>query len=643
MRPYLPFIVIGLTTGSVYALAALGLVLTYRTSGVFNFGHGAIGMFATFLFYSLRQQMPTAFALIIAVLVVAPLMGVIIDQLFRRIAGAGPTAAIVASLGLLVGLQGLAVVIYGGQTRRMDPIFSTRTYRAFEINIGMDQTLVVAIAIAAGLALIAFFRLTHLGLQSRAVVDNRALTGLVGTNPGAVMRFSWMLGCAFAAISGILFSPFVGLDSLLITLLVVEAFGAAAAGRLYSFSRTAVAAFGIGVAQAIATKIVGEIGNTSLIGLPSAVPFVLLFAVLVFSKGDTLREAPTTRIAKAAGRARARFRFPLRPVALMVGLAAVLPAFLNGSQVLTLTSTVTFVLIFASLSLLIGLSRQLSLCHAVFVVFGATTFAHLQSAGVPYLIALPLAGIVLTPVGAAMAIPAIRLSGLYLGLATFGFGILAQNLLFPTGIAFGSSGVVTIERPGFLDGEIPFYYFVLAATVVAIVAIELVRVTRMGRILVALADSPKAVGSLGISPLAARVIIFCVSAFFAGSAGALLGSLVRSVNPTSFHFFNSLVWVTVLVVAGARTFGGVVLASLLLVTVPAVFTSSEVTLWQPVAFGAAAIIFAQADNGLIGLFRGLDFAGLVQTHRWRLGSRRGLERLARVMASEPVATAGVQR
>jgi ABC-type branched-subunit amino acid transport system permease subunit len=285
----------------------------------------------------------------------------------------------------------------------------------------------------------------------------------------------------------------------------------------------------------------------------------------------------------------------------------------------------------------------LSLCHAVFLVFGATTLSHLQSAGVPYLIALPLAGLVLVPVGAAMAIPAIRLSGLYLGLATFGFGILAQNLLFPTGLAFGSSGVVTIARPGFLAGDVAFYYFVLAAVATGVVLIETVRVSRMGRILVALADAPKAVGSLGISPLAARVIVFCISAFFAGISGGLIGSLVRSVNPTSFHFFNSLIWVTVLVVAGAQTFSGTVLASLLLITLPAVFTSPVVTKWQPVAFGAAAILLAQTDNGLVGFFRGIDVSTLLQRDRWRLGSRRGLERLARVMQTETAATAGVTK
>jgi branched-subunit amino acid ABC-type transport system permease component len=630
MHDYLPFVVIGLTTGAVYALASLGLVLTYRTSGVFNFAHGAVGMFATYLFYSARQHLPTALAVVVAVLVVAPLMGLAIDQLFRRLSRAGASASIVATLGLLVGLQGMAAVIYGGEARRLSPLFPTRTYRLFDINIGIDQTIVVAVALGAGLALILFFRATHLGLQTRAVVDNRALSGLVGTNSAAVTRFSWMLGCSFAAISGILFAPFVGLDSLILTLLVVEAFGAAAVGRLQSFPRTAVAAFGVGVLQSVTTKIVGEIGNPALTALPSAVPFIVLFVVLLFSRQTQLNEPPVIRPVTGRRKPTVNFRFPARSLVAILAVALVLPPFLNSSRMLTLSFTVAMVLLFASLSLLVGLSRQLSLCHAVFVVFGATTLAHLQSAGVPYLVALPLAALIVVPLGAALAFPAIRLSSLYLGLATFGFGILAESL-FPTGWAFGSVGFVTIDRPGFLDGDIAFYYFILAVVAVGVVGVEMVRVTRLGRILVALADSPRAVGSMGISPLAARVVTFCVSAFLAGLAGGLLGSLVRSVSSTSFTFFQSLLWVTVLVAAGSRTVGGVVLGAVLLVAVPATFTSSLVTEWQPVAFGLLAIVFAQAPNGLIGfLGGGIDTRALAERYRWRLGSERGAERLAAV-------------
>src|ERR1051326_246360 len=171
MPDYLPFIVVGLSTGAVYAIASLGLVLTYRTSGVFNFAHGAIGMFAAYCFYSFRQHMPTALAVLLAVGVVAPLLGIAIDRLlFRRLQGAVSATYVVASLGLLVALQGIVVGVYGAATRRIHPILPTSTYRLFGVSVGVDQTLVVLIALASGVALVAFFRFTRLGLQTRAVV-----------------------------------------------------------------------------------------------------------------------------------------------------------------------------------------------------------------------------------------------------------------------------------------------------------------------------------------------------------------------------------------------------------------------------------------------------------------------------------------
>ena len=173
MRGYLPFVVIGLTTGGVYALASLGLVLTYRTSGVFNFAHGAVGMIATFIFYSLRVDagVPTWLAAALAILVVAPAIGVVIDRvLLRRLRGAAASSYVVVSLGLLVGLQYLAIVIYGPATRSVEPIFSRGTFRLPGVNVGYDQAIIVAISLASALLLAAFFRATRLGIQTRAVV-----------------------------------------------------------------------------------------------------------------------------------------------------------------------------------------------------------------------------------------------------------------------------------------------------------------------------------------------------------------------------------------------------------------------------------------------------------------------------------------
>jgi ABC-type branched-subunit amino acid transport system permease subunit len=297
---------------------------------------------------------------------------------------------------------------------------------------------------------------------------------------------------------------------------------------------------------------------------------------------------------------------------------------------------------FASLSLLLGLSRQISLCHAVFVALGATTVGHLQAAGTPFLPALLLSGLIVVPIAGLLSIPAVRLSGLFLALATFGFGVLFQNLLFGTASVFGTRGEVKIARPSFLgttlDGTNDFYYFVLAIAFVCLVAIELLRVTRLGRLLRAAADSNVAVETLGVNTTAARTIVFCASGFFAAVAGGLLGAQVETVSTSSFTFFNSLIWVAVLVAAGASTLSGSVLATTLLVAVPAFFTSSRVIDYQTAGFGLLAILLAQAPNGLVGVVPALrrSLATRVEradgSERVRARAVRASERLGR---SEP--------
>jgi branched-subunit amino acid ABC-type transport system permease component len=632
MRDYLPFVVAGLATGSVYALAAMGLVVTYRTSGVFNFAHGAVAMVATFSFYSLRVDagLPTWLAAALAVLVVAPILGVAISRLLlRRLAGAGPAVAMVASLGLLVALQGLVIVLYGPATRQVAPLFPESTFALPGVRVGWDQVWVVGIAAAAAAGLAAFFGRSHLGLQTQAVVDDPELAELMGTDTRRVRTAAWMLGSAFAAVSGILVVPGLGLDAVLLTLLVVYSFGAAVVGRLASLPLTYAGGIGVGLATALSTKWVAT--TPALSGLPTAVPFLVLFGVLIGGRRrfGVAGAEPVLRPARRSAR-RSGPSHPLLPAAVLLAVAAAVPLALSGSRLLTATTTVAFVLVFASLGLLVGLARQMSLCHAVFVVFGATTTGHLLTAGFPWLAALALAGVAMVPLGALLAVPSLRLSGLFLALATFGFGVLAQYLLFPTGAAFGRDAIAEVRRPGAFGGDTAFYYLVLAVVAAGVVAVEVTRRSRLGRLLRALADSPVALESLGVAPTSARTLVFCLTALLAGVSGGLLGSLTELVNPASFDFTQSLVWLTVLVAAGPSSLGGAVVAALALHAVPVLVDSPEIGEYQAVAFGVGAVLLAQAANGLVGLVRPPDISTWAGTSRWRLERSRGAERVALV-------------
>jgi len=559
---------------------------------------------------------------------VGPAMGVVIDRLLlRRLTGAPSSSYVVVSLGLLVALQGFFLAVYGPAPRRVEPFLPQSTFRLPGVNVGWDQAILVVIAAVSGLGLALFFR-TRFGVLTRAVVDDRDLSELTRVDAGAVTSASWIIGCAFAALSGVLLAPLLGVDAVILTLLVIQAFGAAAVGRLVSLPLTYAGGLAIGVAASLSTKFV--VDHPALAGVPSSLPFVVLFAVLVFSRRGRFAELsrPERRSGASAGVAAARF-----PARLLIGLAlvgVVLPGRLDSARLLTATAVVAFVLIFSSLGLLVGMSRQVSLCHVVFVALGATTLARLLDGGVPYLAALLLAGLILVPVGAVVAIPAIRLSGLFLALATFGFGVLAQNLLYPSKAGFGGKAILTINRPDLfgvsLRGDTAYYGFVLVVVLAGVVAVEVVRVTRLGRTLRALADSPVAMQSLGINPVVPRVLVFCFTAFLAALAGELLGTLTLSVNAQTFDFFQSLLWVTVLVTAGPSSLGGAVIAAVALVWVPTVFTSRTVVEWQPVAFGVAAIFLAQARNGLVGLIRRPDFSRLAEAAAWRLGSVRRAER-----------------
>ena len=459
-------------------------------------------------------------------------MGVLIDRvLLRRLEGAGAAAYVVASLGLLVALQGLAVAIYGGEPPPGGPIFPTGTYRLPGVRVGIDQAVVVAVAIAAGVGLALFFRGTHLGPPDPGRRRRPGSHRLVGTNSGWVTTALLDAGLRLRRPRRASSSPRSSGSTPSPTLLVVQAFGAAVVGRLRSLPLTNLGAYGIGIAAALATKFVSSRPEPRR-AADSALPFIVLFVVLVFSPKGRFVEAAKAASARRgpAGRAVARPKLPVSAVAAIAGVAAVLPAVLNGSQLLTATTTVAFVLIFASLCLLVGLSRQVSLCHAVFVVFGATTLSHFLQRRRPLPAgAAPRRRWPWCRSGRCVAIPAIRLSGLFLALATFGFGILAQNLLFPTSIAFGSGAVAHVARPAGARGRQRLLLPRPGRR-------RRRRARRRGRPGHPPGPDPAGAGRLAhrrsrasaSTPTASRVIVFCLSAFLAAVAGGLLGSLFQS-------------------------------------------------------------------------------------------------------------------
>jgi branched-subunit amino acid ABC-type transport system permease component len=633
MRALLPFIVIGLSTGSLYGLAGLGLVLTYRTSGVFNFAHGALGAGAAYLFFTLHWTWgwPWPVALVLAVTVFGALAGTIIERITSGLGDARTATIMVATIGLLLFIDGLLYWAYG-VNRRLSPDFlpTGTVFVVTGVKVTWAQVINFFVGVASLGGLYAFLRRTRLGVAMRGVVAAPELLAMTGTSPAAVRIASWIIGSSFAALTGILIAPSIlGMDAFLLTALVVQAFGAVAVGRFTSLPLTYVGGLAVGVLSAVATK---YFTKAPLTGLPNVIPFLVLVVVMLVT--------PTRKLPVGAGRLagerRRGWRLPV-PVSVTGGVvgAVVLLAIpkLVGTRVPVYTAGLAFVIVFLSLSLLTRVSGQISLAHAAFMGVGAAMFSHLAAPlpkssgtslgqvgggslgglghvgkGMPWLLALLVAGLIAGAVGALLALPAMRLSGVYLALATLGFSLLMDNVVFLTKPLFGQT-VSSLQglpapRPSFgpIHGtDTDFYYVVLAAVVLTAALLVAVRRSRLGRFLRAIADSPTALTSMGLGVNVTRVIVFTTSAFFAGVGGALWAMQVRRVNYISFPSINSLLYLAILIVA-ASVSGFVTsafLAAFMLVVMPTYLTSVTFE-YQSMLFGAVAVAAALAADRRIG-------------------------------------------
>ncbi len=607
MTTFLAFLTSGLVVGCIYALTATGLVVTYMTSGIFNFAHGAIGMLAAFSYwqFSVAWGWPVPLALAAVLLVLAPLFGALIERiLIRPIRGASVDLAIVITLALLLLLIGVAFYIFKPTETRILPLFfAGHQAKIGSLAVTYHQIVVVvtAIAVAVGLKLL-FFR-TRIGVAMRGVVDDPDLAAMAGASPARVQQLSWALGASLAGLAGILLAPLVNLDILTLTLLVINGYAAALVGRLRSLPLTAAGAIALGL-MINAAKIYGaDAGRiwhplASIISDNQAViPMVFLFVMLVTLPPARLRTG--SLIGPPSPRA-AGLRSSASWGAVVVLVAVILAPRLSSANLATGSKALVFGLTLLSLVLLTGYGGQVSLCQLTFVGLGSYamgTWGGGSLLGVLAAVALSAAA------GAAVALPTLRLRGLYLALATFAFAS-ALDLVFFNKV-FGAGGSLDVPRlhlPG-IPTRSDQAYFVLLAVVfsAASIVVLALRRGRYGRQLAALNDSPAACATLGVNISVTKLAVFAVSAGMAGFAGALFGGLRGQVGPNDFIALASLTLLLVLRIGGINTvtgalFGGVVLASfpILQEHVPSVPALNYLLT------GIAAVSIGRDPNGLGG-------------------------------------------
>ncbi len=492
------------------------------------------------------------------------------------------------------------------------------------------------IALVSTIALYLFLRSTRLGTAMRGVVDDPELLSVTGESPVRVRRWAWIIGSSFAALSGLLIAPSLPVQALILTLLVVQAFGAAAIGYFSNLPLTYVGGLLIGVAGALATKYVVDV--PWLIGLPSGLPFIVLFVVLLVTPRSKLapRRFLTPRTIRTSWHAPTRIRVLAGVV--FLGASCAWSRRGVGTNVTVYASALVLVILVLSLGLLTRLSRQVSLCQYAFAAIGASSMAHFTTDhGFPWLVALLLAGLVAVPVGAIIAIPAIRLSGVFLALATLGFGLLLEQMFYTQDFMFGpTSEGIKAARPSFDVGpfhagtDTGIYFVILAVVVVVAVGVAVLSGTRLGKLLRAMGDSPLALETAGLNVNVTRVIVFCISAFIAAISGALTASLYTFAIGSNFPSFSSLTLVALVVVIVVGEPWYAFIASAVIILVPLYVTWGNIGLYITALFGLGAVLMPAFGDKLpgtpMGMRRVID----------RLGGRRPGAEVPRPAAVAPV-------
>jgi ABC-type branched-subunit amino acid transport system permease subunit len=453
----------------------------------------------------------------------------------------------------------------------------------------------------------------------RAVVESHRLVELNGINAERVSTFSWLLSSLLAGMAGVLLAPLYNVvDSNGFILLIVAASAAAVFAGLTSIPLALVGGIALGaVQQLLAHRL--PLDSVLARNIRPSMPFILLAVLLLVRPG--LRRDQTTdplsgvdppppalavtymdpRLAKIN-----RVLFLVFVTAVCIAVMFVLP----GLWVSYLAEGLALTTIFLSITVLVGIGGQISLCQASFAGLGAFTAGQLATRwDFPLYGGIVVGALVAAALGVLSALPCLRLGGLYLALGTLAFALMLQNTLFVESWLTGSEGGVDVPRPliGSIDfsNDRAFFFFALAVFGICGLAVVWLRRGTTGQYLAALRGSEVAATAVGINPIRAKVTVFAVSAAIAGAGGALYASYLETARVDDFNAIQGLFWVLLVVTLGPRTVDGALNAGMAFVLLPPLLAdifhvpSDLVTPIQFALFGFGAVTFAHHQEGIV--------------------------------------------
>lgn len=576
-------------------------MLTFRASGVVNFAHAATGTYLAFVFFELRQSgdlvlpilglparihlvdRPTIATALVVCMVLAALVGLAIYGLvFRPLRTAPPLARIVASLGLLLYIQEMVRLRFGGgggsALFQIGDLLPTGAVHILDVAVPTNRFALAGLALAAALALAAVFRYTRFGLATRASAENERGAVLTGLSPDRVAAVNWMIATVLAGIAVILIGSVTKqLDVVSTSLLVVPALAAALLGGMSSFVITTLAGLGIGMVQAALTHFatVEEWLPSWLprAGIPEAVPFIIILIAITL-RGNALptRGALEERYHPAAPLP----RHPVRWTLVGAGIAIAMMLTLSGAWRLALIVSLIGAVVALSSVVLTGWVGQISLAQlAIAGIAGFATARFSADAHIAFPFSAILAIAIAVAGGLLAGYPAVRVRGATLAVATLGAATAIQAIAFSSAALTGGVGGIDTVSPRIFGFDLginatgaayprwEFGVFVIVVVALCVLAVANLRRSTTGLRWLAVRSNERAAAAAGVDVTSMKLLAFAVASALAGVGGVLTAYQLTRLSPDVFLVFGALATLALLYLGGVGRITGALIAGAL--------------------------------------------------------------------------------
>jgi branched-chain amino acid transport system permease protein len=576
------FALLGLGTGALIAGIGLGVVLTYRGSGVINVATGAMAMAAGYAFYSLKTVVDTPVALV-GTLAFTIVLGTAVELLcFRPLRTSSPLARLVSSLGVLLTLQAAATLIYGTGSLPAPSVLPRDTVEVTGVAIPADRFWLTGIVIVITILLAVAYRYTRFGLATRAGSENEVSAILAGLPAGELSLANTVLSAVIAGGMGVLAASLAQLDATTLPLQVVPALGAVLFARFTSFGITTFVGLAIGVVQSLLYYASTQSWfptdkGAALPGISSLLTFIII-VIALYVRGSSLPTRGELIEQRLPAVPRPERLGSSAALAAVVGVVAliVLPYDYRNALIISLAAMT----ICLSYVVITGFIGQVSLMQIALAGSSGFVVSHLFK---DFDVGFPLAAIAgvlaATVLGFVAGASALRVRGVSLAVVTLAAAVAIEQFGFANSTwgagATGSPvpelqflGIDLGTRASFrgLDGDVPspiLGFVVLAAVIVLGFLVAKTRRSGLGRRMLAVRSNERAAAATGVNVRNTKFAAYAISSFIAGVGGVLYGYSLGSVSAERFGILIALGFVAFAYVGGITMVSGAVFGGLI--------------------------------------------------------------------------------